>query len=51
MPVYVLERPDNNVEGLFKWQGRSRKKFSPQWRSCEARANLFMCGKDLISPL
>ena len=36
--------------GLFKCQGRSRKQFSPLWRSCEARTNLFMCGKDLKKP-
>ena len=23
--------------------------FLPLWRSCEARASLFMCGKDLIA--
>ena len=24
--------------------------FSPLWRPCEARANLCMCGKDLLKP-
>ena len=27
--------------GLFNWQERSRKHFSPHWRSCEAGAGLF----------
>ena len=36
--------------GLFQCQGRSRKQFSPLWKSCEARACLFMCGKDLAKP-
>ena len=31
--------------GLFKCQKRCRKQFSPLWRSCEARASLFMGGK------
>ena len=36
--------------GLFKCQGRSRKQFSPLWKSCEAHVSLFMCGKDMITP-
>ena len=60
MPVYVWERPDNAVltseevlrarTALFKRRGRTRKQFSQLWRSCEAHASLFMCGKDLITP-
>ena len=37
------------VQACFMSQGISRKQFSPLWRSCEARASLFMCGKDLIT--
>ena len=29
--------------GLFECQERSRKSFSPLWRSCEARKGLFQC--------
>ena len=29
--------------GLFECQDRTRKSFSPQWRSCEAREDLFQC--------
>ena len=36
--------------GLLKCRRRSRKQFSPRWRTCEVGASLFMCGKDLITP-
>ena len=36
--------------GLFKSQGRSRKLFSPLWRSREVGASLFLCVKELIPP-
>ena len=32
-------------------QGRSRNQFSPQWSSCDCRVCLFMCGKDLVTPI
>ena len=33
---------------LFKYQERTREQFSLLWRSCEARASVVMCGKNLI---
>ena len=36
------------MKHVFNCQGRWRK--SVLWRSCEARASLFMCGKDLFEP-
>ena len=38
------------VEACLKCQRRSRKQFSPRWRTCEVGASLFMCGKYLIAP-
>ena len=59
-PVYVLECPDKPVltarrcceslGSLLKCQERPKKQFTPQWKSCEARASLCMCRKDLIKP-
>ena len=39
-----------HVQSCLNFQGRSRKQFSQLWRSCDARASLFMCVKDLITP-
>ena len=39
-----------HVEACLKCQRRSRKQFSPRWRTCEVGASLFMCGKYLITP-
>ena len=60
-PVYVQERPDNafltSEQVLLstcmpvKCQRRTRKQFSPLWRVYEVGAILFMCGKDLITPV
>ena len=36
--------------GLFKFQQRCRKQFSPLWRSSADCANLFMCGKHPTTP-
>ena len=36
--------------GLFKFQSRSRKQFSPLSWHCEDGASLFMCGKYLTKP-
>ena len=35
---------------LSVMQVGARRQFSLLWRSCEARASLFMCGKDLRMP-
>ena len=39
-----------HVEACLKYQRRSRKQFSPRWRTCGVGAGLFNCGKYLITP-
>ena len=49
-PFYPPRRSCEARAGLFKFQERSRKQFPLQWGHCEARASMFMWGKDLIKP-
>ena len=39
-----------HVQAFIKLQKRWRKLFSPLWSSCEAGANLFICGKHPMTP-
>ena len=59
-PVYMWEAPYNAVftaeEGLWSTCSpvevpiKMEKQFSPLWKSCEAGASLFMCGKHQTTP-
>ena len=39
-----------HVQSCLSAKEESRKQFSPLWMTCEARASLFIFGKDLTKP-